>query len=157
MYTSLTGKTWVLITIAAIVIAAILAYAFLYHPAQRSGSQGNVAYAPAGQLIDGFPAALVIGAVSTTTEASYRIAYQGVTQDTATFVASGSIEDAMPYLFDRYQQYFYTNGWSVAEVSDGQGPQRSISAAYGSSTANVTIVARSAASSAVTATITTAN
>ncbi len=150
METKVVGKTWVLIAIAVIVVAAIIVYAFFFGPAKPPLSSGTISYAPAGQLIAGFPTDLILGDVSATQE-SYGIAYSTSTQQsTATFLASGSAKDSVGTLFNAYELYFYHNGWQITGHATAVSTALGMTATKGNATANVTIVQQSATSSKVT-------
>jgi hypothetical protein len=103
------GQKIIIGTLVAVLAVAIIAsYAMRKH--QPGVQQTNLDRhdAPAGQVVQGFPAALLLDGTAKADE-SYLINYTGQTQYTATFKTQTNAQK----LWNQYLAYFKTNGWKI--------------------------------------------
>ena len=107
-------RTWAWIGAAVVILALIAVFSGklgnLTAPAGPSGP--TPVYAPQGQLVGGFPKALILDQNAAVSN-SYSINYSaGINQYTAQWTSSMSLNN----LFSAYQSYFSGNGWKVSNV-----------------------------------------
>ena len=91
-------------------------------------------YAPQGQLVSGFPPALILDDAARVTN-SYAISSSNANQYTAVWNSSSSVAS----LYAGYKNYFTANGWTVTNDSVAQLGQHSLGAQNGSATVNILI------------------
>jgi hypothetical protein len=150
MTMKLDKKTGMLILGAVVVLALIFIFYGYFLSLQTNypngGSpitQGSTpTYAPAGQLVAGFPPALILDDAARISN-SYSVSYSANTnQYTAVWTSSSS----MASLFTAYQNYFKQNGWAIGNTFTGRTTLRSVYATKGNIGAEVVIAAQGTAS-----------
>ena len=120
---------------AAIIVLVVVIALLVSGP--KPPPKGTPVFAGQGQLVSGFPAGLALDAPSQV-GSSYSINYSSNTnQYTAQWTAAQSMSD----IISAYENYFKTNGWTIAKETTGKYSRTSgIVASNNSGTALVSIV-----------------
>lgn len=152
MQMKLDKKTWMLI-LGAIVVLALIFILYGYFISLQTGYPNGGApisqsqnpsptYAPAGQLVAGFPPALILDNAARVSN-SYSVSYAANTRQ---YTAVWNSSSSMSSLFTEYQNYFTQNGWAIGNTFAARPTLRSIYATKGSIGAEVVITAVGSAS-----------
>jgi hypothetical protein len=121
------------IVIVVMLVVVIGALAWWEIASQRHGALP--VFAPAGQLIAGFPKELVLDPAAQISK-SYAINYSSSTnQYTANWISSSSIDD----LYREYLSYFASHGWAVINSSTNTTAFRGIYAVTATEDTNIVI------------------
>jgi hypothetical protein len=112
-----------IVTIVIVVLMVALAGVLIHSHDSKNKSETTMsltagftakpAYAPAGQVAESFPKALVIGSAATPT-ASYAIQYATANQSTTTYDTT----DKMATVYAQYMTYFSQNKYEVLNKSE---------------------------------------
>lgn len=125
------SRTWIWIVSAVVVVVIIIALVFWFvekrSPYAPAVSGPKPAYAPAGQLVAGFPVGLLIDSGATITK-SYSLAYSSTTDQYSVEWDSSSSPQSLAV---GYTLYFQGDGWRIASETTTSSALRSIYAAGG--------------------------
>ncbi len=131
-------KAWIWIGAAAvIVVVGILVIWAVQKPASQPTASGPApSYAPSGQLVAGFPKALVLDQAAQISS-SYSINYSASTNQ---YTAEWNSPSSMASLYGQYKSYFQTNGWKITNDVTKYSASRGLYATKGSAEASVAIM-----------------
>ncbi len=123
-------KTVIIAAVVAVIVILGVSWYFFGRP-----TPPRATFAPQGALVSGFPQSLVLDQAAAISN-SYAIAYSpNLNQYTANWT-SGSNMDT---LYQRYLQYFTTNGWTITNSSTAITGFRGLYAVNPSADVNVTM------------------
>jgi hypothetical protein len=134
---------WVWVGVAVVVLVAVAAGVTWFLHRGQSTQMGPVpVHAPAGQVVDGFPKALILGAASSSSDItnSYSINYSTSTNQ---YTAEWTSTSTPAALYAEYQTYVVDNGWTITNHVDTATLKGIYAMNASSSVINVVIVPQS--------------
>ncbi len=130
--------------VAAVVVLVLIILGAWWYGGSSRVPQGMPAFAPSGQLANGFPKELILDSLASVSQ-SYNINYSTTTnQYTAQFNSSSSVAD----LYNEYLTYLPAHGWPVTNNVTKYKNLRGLYAENASSVVSVAIVVQGAGSQA---------